>query len=370
MSRKHSAVKSLTSSTDGIIEPEKKIRNPFLYKFITNWLITDPDIINDDSSKKKYNYQVQNHKDMKFLYLFGGRWHLIKQSPVNLGTLIIILIPGILYFIFESKWIWHNITPGLVILQTYFWLMSLLFFFKASTSDPGQLPRNIHLPLLPNRQTHSINNPPQEYFNTIKLPYYKDNQIGVTIRYCPTCHIWRPPRTSHCSTCNICIKIHDHHCGFLNNCIGHRNYQYFLWLLLSGNIACILLIIQSIVHVLHYRMVEHSTITSFHASISKYPIAFLLVLWGLLSLEFPLALMLLHIYLTAQNITTREFLNYVVGKHQPGFVNVYDTKSILNNLFINWISKPRGNLVVRPMDPYNKDDIRYQHIEPLQTFDH
>ena len=76
-----------------------------------------------------------------------------------------------------------------------------------------------------------MGSPPDEYFNTVTLPYWKTNNDnndntkisklanayhshGVQVKYCGTCHIWRPSRTSHCNTCQQCILNHDHHCIF------------------------------------------------------------------------------------------------------------------------------------------------------------
>jgi hypothetical protein len=37
------------------------------------------------------------------------------------------------------------------------------------------------------------------------------NSFTVTVKFCNTCKIWRPPRTHHCSTCNNCVEEFDHH---------------------------------------------------------------------------------------------------------------------------------------------------------------
>ena len=74
-----------------------------------------------------------------------------------------------------------------------------------------------------------MGSPPDEYFNTVTLPYWKPIMTIMTIpkfqnllmliilmefKEYGTCHIWRPSRTSHCNTCQQCILNHDHHCIF------------------------------------------------------------------------------------------------------------------------------------------------------------
>lgn len=344
-------------------------RSSLLQKLITNWLITDPNLYtpNLHNNDKIKNYQVQKHENIKYIYLCGGRLRSVRQRPINVIIGILILIAGILFWVFEAKWVWYHISPSIVILYSYFWLLSILFFIKASTSDAGVLPRNIHMPL-------SINDGskipmPYEYSNVVSLPYYRTAQEGVTVKYCSTCHIWKCPRVSHCSVCNSCIINHDHHCIFLNNCVGFRNYRYFLWFLVSSVITCILMIAPSFVQIFHYRLTPNPSVHNFHQSISKYPIGFVLVIYGLLGLVYPLLLLMFHIFLTSLNITTREYLNNVrVDKStKDHFINHYDTHSIFKNLYINWIGKPRGSSLVRSRDLYQPGDLRFEKIDSLHS---
>ncbi|XP_053133630.1 probable palmitoyltransferase ZDHHC24 isoform X1 [Hemicordylus capensis] len=55
--------------------------------------------------------------------------------------------------------------------------------------------------------------------------------------YCYSCQSHVPPRCGHCYSCNVCVLRRDHHCTLLGQCLGHRNYRYFLCLLLYGSAA-------------------------------------------------------------------------------------------------------------------------------------
>lgn len=92
---------------------------------------------------------------------------------------------------------------------------------KVSLLDPGYHLRN------------------ENYFKTkiTKMqfkPIIKIVKNGVIkkLKYCSTCYIYRPPKTSHCKFCNNCVRGFDHHCLWLGNCIGELNYQSFIWFLL------------------------------------------------------------------------------------------------------------------------------------------
>lgn len=309
---------------------------PFIHRFISNWLITDPGLY--DQPATKY-YQV--NYDLKTVFLFGGRWRTLKVFPLHVISFVFVLLPGILYCIFTFL---LNYALGAVFL--YCWILAIYNMIRAAVSNPGIVPRNVHAPLAAN----SVEvNSPEEYFNTIEMPAYR-LKTGVGIKYCPTCHIWKPPRTSHCSKCNVCVNNLDHHCIFLNNCIGYRNYQNFLWFILMAVFAIVLYLVGVITQYL---------------DLGNHPVNIFLIVYGGCSIMYPLLLLGFHFYATAQNLSTREYLNFVQGKN--GFVNVY-RGSIWKNLMINWISRPKGLVLLKAKDEIADDD-RVKRMEPLTKYE-
>lgn len=334
---------------------------PMLVEWIIdNWLITDPALVENP----KKNFQTHGRHQINHVYLCGGRVKATKQRPVNVFVGVCMLAGGVLFWVFEASWLWHHISPAVVIVTSYLWLLAFLFFVKASSCDPGIAPRNIHFPLL----LDSPHKPPQEYFNTVLLPYAADKHRGVLVKYCATCHIWRSPRMSHCGVCNTCVAVHDHHCLFLNNCVGFRNYRYFLWFLLCTLVLAVLIAVLAFVHVFHYRWSR--LYRNFHDSAAAYPVALFLAIFGLISFVYPAMLLVFHIYLSANNLTTREYLNLVrPTRHnapEDKYHNVYRTQSIWRNLYLLWVAMPQGVSLSAPRLRYIPGDVRFEKIAALE----
>lgn len=139
----------------------------------------------------------------------------------------------------------------------HLWLLPYLVFtlvvpyfcLKTAWTDPGILPRHSN-PL----SSVKVDNP-DEYDESgkvvAKLLFHHLNDnfvIGkqvtvngelVTLKYCHTCELFRPPRASHCHYCDNCVEDYDHHCPWLSNCIGRRNYRCFVLFVFSVGLASI-----------------------------------------------------------------------------------------------------------------------------------
>lgn len=324
---------------------------------LANWVVTDPKHVAEDRKLKNYQTQV----DTPHVYLCGGRLFFVKKKPYSIAIGLAIVTCGVLYWIYEAPFAWKHQSPAVVIIFSYLWFLCLSLLVKGSSSDPGIQPRNLHLPF--DSKKLSLSSGPEEYFDTISLPYYSNRFTGVNVKYCATCHIWRIPRMSHCSICNVCVESHDHHCVYLNNCVGRGNYRYFLWFLLSVVMTCAYLII--FMYLRCFRIHNGDDTHLFRLFVKRSPVTLFLALASLMGLIYPALLLLFHLYLTAHNMTTREYLNYARGN--PTYVNAFDTHSVWKNLALNWCPSHKSRAVVFPKNE-RAYDLRSRQLPALSSF--
>ncbi|CAL0332774.1 unnamed protein product [Lupinus luteus] len=112
-----------------------------------------------------------------------------------------------------------------------FHVQDLTFLLLTSGRDPGIIPRNSKPPEF--EEAFDVT-PSMEWINgtapDLKIPRIKDVFVNghiVKVKFCDTCLLYRPPRTSHCSICNNCVQKFDHHCPWVGQCIGLTTYENF-----------------------------------------------------------------------------------------------------------------------------------------------
>ncbi|XP_026209569.1 palmitoyltransferase ZDHHC5 [Anabas testudineus] len=237
----------------------------------------------------------------------SGADSLKASSFIPVCTAVCLLVGSTsLFFVFTCPWLAVTICPAVPPCSAILFLFVLANFTMATFMDAGVLP---------------VANEDEDKDDEFRAPLYKNVDVkGVQVRmkWCASCHFYRPPRCSHCSVCDHCVEDFDHHCPWVNNCIGRRNYRYFFLFLLSLTLHMIAVFTFGLVYVLHHMddlWKLHCTVTLVVISISGL---FLIPVLGLTGF---------HLYLVSRGRTTNE---QVTGKFQGG-VNPF-TRGCCNNL--------------------------------------
>ncbi|KAK4808858.1 hypothetical protein QYF61_003916 [Mycteria americana] len=229
----------------------------------------------------------------------GGRLMLARHSGVFALTLGLILATSGLFFAFDCPFLASHLTLAIPIIAAVLFFFVISCLLQTSFRDPGILPRATpseaaDLEKRIDSMGTSTYRPPARTMEVVI------NKYVVKLKYCYTCKMFRPPRTSHCSVCDNCVERFDHHCPWVGNCVGKRNYRYFYAFILSL-----------------------SFLTAF---IFACVVTHLTLLWSILGLSG------FHTYLVASNLTTNEDIKGSwSNKRGSEFANPYSHKSILTN---------------------------------------
>ncbi|XP_029371958.1 probable palmitoyltransferase ZDHHC8 [Echeneis naucrates] len=270
----------------------------------------------------------------------GGADSLKPSAFIPVCTAACLLVGSTsLFFVFTCPWLAVTICPAVPPCCAILFLFVLANFTMATFMDAGVLP---------------MANEDEDKDDEFRAPLYKNVDVkGVQVRmkWCASCHFYRPPRCSHCSVCDHCVEDFDHHCPWVNNCIGRRNYRYFFLFLLSLTAHMICVLTFGLIYVLHH-MDElsklHCTVTLVVISVSGL---FLIPVLGLTGF---------HLYLVSRGRTTNE---QVTGKFQGG-VNPF-TRGCCNNLEYlvcspvspKYTARPIKKTVIHVQPPFLRPEI-------------
>ena len=255
----------------------------------------------------------------------------------TLMTATAITIPIILFFIFEADYLSDELTAFIPVLITILYIIILVNLILATFCDPGVI-RKFYI------QNNNINEKDKNNKRIISRIFHLGKIISY--KYCYTCGIMRPIKSTHCGVCNNCVERLDHHCPWIGNCAGKRNYIYFFIFLALINLLQILIIIFCFIHII--KIINDfnnsnnelppdkrkSHITSF--SLCEVIVSLYLIIYSILFMFFTTPLIIYHINLILNDMTTKEKENNIFYNGIP-----YTRKSWQNakNILLPLIKK-------------------------------
>ena len=197
-------------------------------------------------------------------------------------TIFAYILTNIGMFIVEFGWIISNnyYFPYLIyLIQLIFYFLTIYYMFICFFKDPGIIPRyNPNFQIKEEEINEMLKNEKEENDKAEKEENEnKDNKENkeetklktennnnkdekeklklpsiLKERKCVTCHIIKPPKTSHCRFCDNCIQGLDHHCFFISNCVGIRNHKDFFFFCFYGSIGCVQIVIYGFIHLIYF----------------------------------------------------------------------------------------------------------------------
>ncbi|KAF8077698.1 DHHC palmitoyltransferase-domain-containing protein [Lyophyllum atratum] len=311
----------------------------------TNARLSHTPILKPNSSKPLRKYALHPSRNR---FLLSGRLLTGGDTPYAfLASLGLLFGLAGLWFSTTCVFWWNHSAGGkaIVIIGAYLAAVVVSTMLTTATTDPGILPRGLD-PDPPYPATSPSD-------GGVKAPMPRDLRVRqdvVRVKYCPTCKIYRPPRSSHCKMCDNCVDGCDHHCQWVNNCIGRRNYTTFFALLCAATSTLILIIITAALHLwllttLPAASGEHR---NFHHALSDRKgvgsaVAFCLsiaVIWPVG------ALLAYHMRLSVLNVTTIEmvrtpsYICYALRVTHPPSLRVQIRNQAHKSMAIPGASKP------------------------------
>ena len=269
-------------------------------------------IIKKDIKNNEPNQLILSNEENKKLILnrkswsgdiYFKLWGNMLLGPCSFRPTLLsfcaISIPVFLFMIFNSDFISKRISAFIPIFIFLLYSFTIYLLIKVSFSDPGILLR------FPLKKNIIEDKKDRRIFQLGYIQKYK---------FCSSCMIMRPLRSTHCGDCNNCVEKFDHHCPWIGSCVGKRNYKYFFGFLLNLNILLCLIIIfclynifkriTEIKHSKNITRLNRNNIISY--SFTDVIMSIYLIIFEGISMIFVTGLFIYHYKLTKRNMTTKE----------------------------------------------------------------
>jgi len=265
----------------------------------------------------------------------GGRFVTGPDNGYFYLTLVLMYAPHVPFLVLVCPYFSDKITPVVYAIPGYLLLFATAMLFLAAFTDPGIIPRGTPIP-----------EPANPFALESKPPLVKKHLVkGVELesKWCDSCDVYRPIRTSHCGICNNCVQNFDHHCPWLGNCIGRRNYRYYLLYIIACTLECMYIIALCIAHIV--LNVNASTASTHSDQVrdgfgASYYFAIILPVYAVAGLGFVGGLTGFHCFLVGNGLSTNEYIkktfrhrknphshgllrNYFRAFFPPGFPTLY-----------------------------------------------
>ena len=290
--------KSYDFSKDFLIK--KKLNNKNLTK----------DIISDNNTINSVDKVIFNPENKKLLNTIK-KWRGDNYFPINgkiimgptsfrptLVSFFIILIPFSLFIAFNTNFYKEQLSIFIPLIATFFFIITVILLFMASFKDPGILLRfELENNIIEDRKKCKI-------FQLGFIQNYK---------YCGSCKIIRPSRSTHCGDCDNCVEKFDHHCPWVGQCIGKRNYKYFYFFLFNLNVLIIFMTIFCVFHIINIIIIkvgEENKNNIISAALSEVIISLYIIIYCGLCMIFVTGLFIYHSKIIIKNVTTKEDIKH------------------------------------------------------------